>query len=69
MYQIVYDFFETNLFDGAVNASWQIGGATLTAAQWLSHTATIIVLAVLAITAFKFVWWLARVVGNAFMMR
>lgn len=69
MYQIIYDFFATYLFDGAAACSWEIGGATLTLSQWLSHTAAIIVLAVLAITAFKFVWWLAKSVGNAFLLR
>jgi len=69
MYQVIYDFFDTHLFGGAPSASWTIGGLSVTMSAWLSHTATIVVLCVLAITAFKFVWWLTRFVGNAFMGR
>lgn len=65
MYTIVYDFFNDHLFNGAPLASWEIGGVTFDMAEWLSHTATIVTLAVLALTAFKFVWWLAKFVGNA----
>lgn len=64
MYQVIYDFFSTYLFNGAPSASWQIGGVSMNMGQWLSHTATIIVLALLFVVAVKFVVWLTKIVGN-----
>lgn len=64
MYQVIYDFFVTYLFAGAPSASWQIGGTSITMSSWLSHTATIIVLALLFVVACKFVVWLTKIVGN-----
>lgn len=49
--------------------SWTIGGQSWTLLEWLSCTGTLIIMAVLIFTAFKFVWWLVRLIGNAFMMR
>lgn len=72
MYAIIYDFFYGSLglsTSDLANVTHSIGGASLSMAQWLAHTATIAVLAVLCFTAFKFVWWLVRMVGNAFQMR
>lgn len=64
MYQIVYDFFITYLFAEAPSASWNIGGVDFAMGQWLSHTATIITLAILIVVAFKFVAWLVKVIGS-----
>lgn len=69
MYQIVYDFFNDTLFGGAPASTFEIGGVSYALGEWLSHSATILVLCVLAFTAFKFVWWLAKCVGNAFLLR
>lgn len=64
MYQVIFDFFNTYLFDGAPSASWTIGGATISMSQWLSHTATIITLALLFVVAVKFIVWLTKIIGN-----
>lgn len=64
MYQVIYDFFATFLFQGAPASSWEIGGVSVTLSEWLSHTATIVVLALLFVVACKFVVWLTKVVGS-----
>lgn len=69
MYQIIYDFFAGTLFAGAPALTWQVGGQSLTLEAWLSHSATIITLVVLALVAFKFVWWLVRLVARGFTLR
>lgn len=69
MYQVIYDFFVGTLFDGAPSLSWTIGGQSVTLTEWLGHTSTIIVLGVLAFVAFRFVWWLVRLVGRGFTLR
>ena len=69
MYQVIYDFFVGTLFGGAPSLTWTIGGQSVTLSEWLSHTATIVVLAVLAFVAFRFVWWLVRLVGRGFTLR
>lgn len=73
MYGVIYDWFITLFVGDAVGdldeMTFNIGGYDLTAPAWLAHTATIIVLAVLCFVAFKFVWWLVRLVANGFSMR
>lgn len=73
MYGVIFDWF-ASLFAGNGSAdlgsmSFQIGGVGVSGSDWLCHTATIIVLAVLCLVAFKFVWWLVRLVANGFSMR
>lgn len=73
MFNVINDWL-TSVFgtDGLskLNAtSWTIGGQSWTLLEWLSCTGTLVILGVLIFTAFKFVWWLVRLIGNSFMMR
>lgn len=73
MYGIIYDWFLT-LFVGTgvtdlEGMSFSIGGSSVDMVSWLCHSATFIVLAVLVFVAFRFVWWLVKFVGSAFLLR
>lgn len=68
LYGVILDFFATYVFPSADVASVNlpIGDATLSLADWLSHTATIVVLVLLAVVAGKAICWLFSCVGHAF---
>ena len=68
LYLIVYDFIYS-LLDGLPAMEWEIGGVSIDLQSWITCTASLIVVGVLLFTAFKFVWWLVRLVGNGFMLR
>lgn len=74
LYDVVLNFFRNTFFiqgrfDALSNCKWEIGGSTIALGDWLSHTATIITLVALALVAFRFVWWLVRLVGRGFTLR
>lgn len=72
LYEIIYDFM-SSIFNmgnlGASDAYWNIGGFDFCLDEWLAHSATIIVICLLLFVAFRFVWWLVRLVANGFALR
>lgn len=66
LYSIIYDFYATYIFTSgdAPASSFTIGGASLTMAEWLNHTATIATLAWLVIVCFLFIRWLVKLIGG-----
>lgn len=71
MYTLIYDFLLANLFNGGLQATFEIGGATLTLDEWLAHTCTIVAMGLMfaffivaIVFVFKFVGGLIGGIGR-----
>lgn len=61
LYDIIYNWFASYVFATANTLpAYTIGGTEVTQVQWLSHTATIVVLVFLCLFLFLAVKWLFR---------
>lgn len=72
LYQVIYDFFATSCGLASSSLSsyvFTIGGSSVDMGVWLSHTASVITFTLLIVVAFKFTWWLVKLVSHAFMLR
>ena len=52
-----------------VDDVFHVGTATISMGDWLSTTASVVVLIALSFVAFRFVWWLTKVVGGLLCFR
>lgn len=69
MYDLIYDFINSHLFASTAlqGVSHEIGGMTLNMGEWLSHTATIVCVALLVVFAVNMLIWVFKLVGGLFM--
>lgn len=70
IYDIIYNFISTHFFSGSVDndtfllMSFNIGDNTITGADWLNHTLTIIIIVLILVMLINLIIWLFRLFGN-----
>jgi len=71
MYQLIYDFLATHLFNGSALSSTthQVLGVSMSMNEWLCHTTTIICICLIIAFLILFVRWMFRLVSGLFLLR
>lgn len=72
LYEIIFDFFYNVVGLNATDLEafeHSIAGNSVGMGSWLAHSASIVTICVLVFVAFRFVWWLCKLVAHAFQMR
>ena len=71
MYDIIYQFIYTHLFNSTALASTstQVLGLSMSMNEWLAHTTTIICIGLIVAFLVLFVRWIFRLVSGLFLLR
>ena len=70
MYDIIYDFLINNVFNGtSLTYSFELFGQSTSMNVWLSHSVTLIVMAIFIWSLIMFCKFLFRVVGGLFLLK
>ena len=66
LYDVIYDWFSTYVFAGTniPASSFEVGGQSISLAEWLNHTATIVVLVLMVAFLIGLVVWFGKFIGG-----
>ena len=71
MYQLIYDFISTHLFNGTAldNMTSEVLGQTISLNEWLCHLMSVTSIVLIFIFLVLFIKWIFRVVSGLFLLR